>query len=327
MSHLQNWKKTDYDTLEQGVLLAKHRLLETGLFSDENLAKIIDTHPAECLHINTMGNDTQKFEWREGTREGVSGDVILQTMKRGRLWLNARNMLHHHADFAKVFNDIYDELEANNPKFKALDRSANLLISSPGALVHYHIDIPVNMLWHIRGKKRVWVYPHFDKRFVSQKIVEMVCAGELSEDVPYDPDFDNYALVYDVEPGQLLTWPQLTPHRVTNQNEDLCVSLSTEHKNPAATRRINVHLANQFLRRSVGWNCDSMDVRGWAPHAKQLVARAVRIAKKLKREKKEQFTYPVTFRVDPDAPLGYSDLEDTFDGTIAAPHEELATVE
>ncbi len=324
MSYLQDWTTAEYNALEEGVILAKHRLLDTGLFSDESLAKIIDTHPAECLHINTMGNDTNKFEWREGTRDGVSGDVVLETMKKGRLWLNARNMIDHHPEFAKVFNDIYDELESNNPKFKANDRSANLLISSPGALVHYHVDMPVNMLWHIRGRKRVWVYPHFDKRFVSQEMVELVCSGDLSEDVPYDPSFDNYALVFDVEPGQLLTWPQLAPHRVTNHDDDLCCSLSTEHKNPAATRRINVHLANQYLRKQFGWKCDSMEVIGVAPHAKQFVARAVRALGKVAGKKKKQFTYPVTFRVDPDAELGFTDIEELFDGSYVAPHEEAA---
>lgn len=323
-SYLQDWTPREYKKLEKGVVLARHRLHESGLFSDENLAKIIDTHPPECLHINTMGTDTSKFEWREGSREGISGEVVLETMKKGRLWLNARNMLDHHPEFANAFNSIYDELEANSPGFQAKDRSANLLVSSPGALVHYHIDIPVNMLWHMRGRKRVWVYPHFDDRFVSQEAVEQVCSGELSEDVPYDPEFDKYALVFDVEPGQLLTWPQLTAHRVNNI-EGLNVSLSTEHKNAAATRRINVHLANQFLRRTLGWNCDSMEVSGLGAHAKQAVARAARLWNKLKREEKEQFTYPVTFRVDPDAPLGYSDIEDAFDG-IVAPHEELASV-
>lgn len=320
-SYLQDWTPQEYLKLEEGVILARHRLHESGLFSDENLARIIDTHPPECLHVNTMGTETSKFEWREGTREGVSGEVVLETMKKGRLWLNARNMLDHHPEFAKAFHSIYDELERNNPRFKANHRSANLLVSSPHALVHYHIDIPVNMLWHIRGRKRVWVYPHFDDRFVSQQIVEKVCSGELSEDVPYREEFDHYALVFDVEPGQLLTWPQLTPHRVTNMDE-LCVSLSTEHKNPAAKRRVNVHLANQFLRRKLGMQSLSMDVRGGTPHVKQFIARVARAWSKFTGTTKQQFTYPVTFRVDPDAPLGFVDLSDEFDGTIVAPHED-----
>lgn len=324
-SYLVDWNREQYETLEKGVLLAKHRLHETGLFSDDSLARIIDTHPAECLHVNTMGTDTNKFQWREGDRSGIPGDVLLETVKNGRLWINARNMLDHHADFRDAFYSIYDELEANCPGFQARDRSANLLISSPNALVHYHVDIPVNMLWHIRGRKRVWVYPHFDFRFVSQELVERVCGGELSEDVPYATWFDKYALVFDAEPGQLLTWPQLAPHRVTNL-EGLNVSLSTEHKNPAATRRINVHLANQFLRRNFGVGSKSADIRGWIPHAKQTVARMVRMYNRLTGTTKQNFTFPVTFQVDPDAPLGFRDLVPNADELVKAPFEETLAV-
>ena len=241
-------------------------------------------------------------------------------VKRGRLWLNCRNMLDHHEDFRQVFNSIYDQLEAKSPGFRANDRSANLLISSPNALVHYHIDIPVNMLWNVRGQKRVWVYPHFDFRFVSQKVVELICSGDFSEDVPYDSDFDRYALVFDVERGQLLTWPQLTPHRVTNL-DSLNVSLSTEHKNPTAVRRINVHLANQYLRRTIGLNCDSAEVDGPAAHVKQAIARAVRFANKFRGSESEQYTYPVSFKVDPESPTGYTVIDES---NLVAPHEEFS---
>lgn len=319
---LADWTTDEFHTLEKGVLLAKHRLAETGLFTDESLSRIIDTHPPQDFSVNTMGSDTNQFEWREGDRNGVPGDVLLELVKTGRLWLNCRNMLDHHADFRKVFDSIYDQLEAKSPGFRANDRSANLLISSPNALVHYHIDIPVNMLWHVRGQKRVWVYPHFDFRFVSQQVVELVCSGEFSEDVPYDSEFDRYALVFDVEPGQLLTWPQLTPHRVTNM-DSLNVSLSTEHKNPTAVRRINVHLANQYLRRAIGLNCSDADVDGFAAHAKQTLARAVRFVNKFQGRAKEQYTYPVSFKVDPESPTGYT-LIDGADENLVAPHEEFS---
>ena len=321
---LADWNADHFHSLEHGVLLAKHRLADTGLFSDENLIKIIDTHPAPDLSVNTMGTDTNHFEWREGDRNGVAGDVLLELVRKGRLWINCRKMLAHHPEFRKTFDAIYDELEEKSPGFQANDRTANLLISSPHALVHYHIDMPVNMLWHVRGRKRVWVYPHFDFRFASQRVVELVCSGEFSEDVPYEPEFDQFALVFDVEPGQLLTWPQMAPHRVTNL-DSLNVSLSTEHKNPRAKRRINVHLANQFLRRTAGWNCTSAAVDGPIAHLKQGLARAVRFSKKLRGETKQQFTYPISFKVDPDSPTGYT-LLDVPDDVLVAPHEadELA---
>jgi hypothetical protein len=213
---------------------------------------------------------------------------------------------------------LYDEIEAHKPGFRATQRSANLLISSPAAWVPYHVDMPVNMLWHIRGKKRVWVYPHFDARFASPIVLAKVCSGEWSEEIPYDPSFDKYALVFDAEPGQLITWPQLAPHRVENL-EGLNVSLSTEHKNARAKRRINVHTANAHLRRLGIAACDS-SVNGLAAYAKQSLARVYRLAGKLVGREKQQFVYPKSFVVDAAAPHGYRLIEGT---QVVAPHEDL----
>jgi len=308
-SYLKNWTPDQFQSLEEEILLARHTLHESGLFDDANLIRMIDRHPPQHLGINTMGFDEEILEWREGHRNGVPADVLLNLVRTGRLWINLRNTLDHHPDVREAIDAIYDELEANNRAFQAVDRSANLLISSPGAIVHYHIDVPVNMLWHLRGKKRVWVYPPFDFHYVSQEVIEAVCSNEQVEDVPYETMFDLGAKVFDVEPGQLLTWPQLTPHRVTNL-EGLNVSLSTEHKNPRAKRRINVHLANQWLRRTFGLPCRSAEVNGPVAHAKQALARCVRKGRRLLgTEVVRKNEYAVTFKVDPDAAFGFTLLD------------------
>ncbi len=308
-SLLKDWTNDDFFTLERGVVLAQHGLVETGLFSDENLARILDNHPDSELTISTMGDDPTRFEWWEGDRNGVSGEQIIRLVHAGRLWLNVRRILEFDREIREAVDAMYAEMEAKAPGFKAEQRSANLLISSSTAIVPYHVDMPVNMLWHIRGRKRVWVYPHFDLRFVSQTVLEKVCAGELSEDVPYDPAFDRFALVFDVEPGQLLTWPQLTPHRVQNLG-GFCVSLSTEHKNPRARRRINVHEANYWLRRNCGLFGKSVSVDGWKAHAKQALIRGVRVMRRLSVGKpKEQFAYTKVFKIDPEHPSGIRMIE------------------
>lgn len=308
-SLLADWTTAQYQALEKEVLLAPHRLHESGLFDDENLIRMLDRHPLRDLGINTMGATASRFEWREGDRNGVPSDVLLQLVKRGRLWINLRNVLLHHPDCRDAINAMYDELEANSPGFKADQRSANLLISSPGALVHYHLDVPVNMLWHIRGVKRVWVYP-LSSRFVSQENLEGICAGAMVEDLPFDPEFDKAAQVFDVQPGQMLTWPQNTPHRVTNL-EGMNVSLSTEHKNVRALRQVNVHLANRYLRGKWGLPCRSMSVDGPAAHAKQFLIRLVRRYDKLRSAPVMMGNkYPVTFKVDPNAPQGFTLLDE-----------------
>lgn len=319
-SLLTDWTTEDFDTLEKGVLVANHRLAETGLFTDDALAAIFDSHPAEHLSVNTMGKSKEKFDWREGDRNGIPGDELVQMVREGHIWINCRKMLDHQPEHAEVIHSLLDEVEAGASHFHAEDRTANLLISSPQAWVPYHVDMPVNMLWHIRGKKRAWVYPHFEERFASSAVLEKVCSGEWSEDVPYDPSWDKYALVYDVEPGQLLTWPQLAPHRVEN-TEGLCVSLSTEHKNPRARRRLNVHTGNYVMRKRFGWPCKSIAVDGFAAHAKQFFARLDRYAGKLFGKEKEQWTYPITFVLDPSAPDGFRLIEGT-ENVVLAAHEE-----
>jgi hypothetical protein len=302
---LPDWTDQQYHALENDILLAPHLLHESGLFSDENLIRLLDKHPLRDLGINTMGYSHTEFEWREGDRNGVPSDVLLDLVKRGRLWINLRKVLVHHAEVKEAVDSIYDELERQAPPFKAEQRSANLLISSPGALVHYHLDTPVNMLWHIRGMKRVWVYS-LDPKLVSQENIEGIFSGEFAEDLPYENWYDDYAQVFDVQPGQMLTWPQNTPHRVTNL-DGMNVSLSTEHKNTRALRRGNVHLANQFLRRTFGLPCRSTAVDGLAAHLKQAVIRAARRLPGAKTEpKKRGVDYPVSFLVDPGAPLGFT---------------------
>lgn len=319
-SLLNNWTPEDFNTVEEGVLVANHHLAETGLFTDDALADIIDSHPAPDLSINTMGVDPDVFDWREGERNGISGRELVQLVREGQLWINCRRMIDNHPDYARAIHSLYDDIEEHKSGFSAEDRTANLLISSPSAWVPYHVDMPVNMLWHIRGTKRVWVYPHFDERFASSHVLEKVCSGEWSEDVPYDPAFDRYALVYDAQPGHLITWPQLTPHKVSNL-EGLNVSLSTEHKNARARRRLNVHTANHLLRTKFGVVSHHIAAEGLTAHAKQVLARGFRVIDRLFGKQKEQFVYPKTFYVDPEAPHGYR-LKDGNEGQVVAPHLE-----
>lgn len=324
MTLLVDWKPQDFETLEQGILVAQHALADFNLFTDEGLAKILDAHPDSALTLSTMGQDTNTFEWRDGDRNGVAGEQLLQMVKDGHLWINCRQILRYQPELAKLVNELYNELEQNNPSFRAENRSANLLISSPTAIVHYHVDMPVNMLWHIRGRKRVWVYPPLDPRFASLPVIEKVCAGVWSEDVPYQSEWDRYAMVFDAEPGQLITWPQLTPHRVSNLS-GLNVSLSTEHKNPRARRRLNVYQANHLLRNRCGCSPTDASPDGIVAHAKQTLARVARYASKALNRKPTQFVYPKSFVLDPTAPCGYR-LLDTSGQTIA-PHlqDELIT--
>ena len=263
--------------LLEGNVRVRHRLLDTGLFEDARLVELFDRHrPAELL-VYRMGSDHRKLDdFQLGERGTLTAAQLLEAVYQGRFWLNIVNMTKNHPVFAQLVDDLYDELEATLPGFETVYRSANLLISSPAAKVYYHADAPLNMLWHVRGRKRVWVYPG-DEPFAPQEWVEMLFSRESEDDLPYRPEFDQHATPYDLDPGDMLTWPQNTPHRVDNL-EGLNVSLTTEHYTPYALKKRLTYLANRYFREWLGLPMRDVRVDGTRAALKRA---AFRIARRL----------------------------------------------
>jgi hypothetical protein len=208
--------------------------------------------------------------------------------------------MDHHPEYAELVLALYENLEAACPGLVTYNHSANLLISSPGAMVYYHLDCPANMLWHLRGRKRVWAYP-LESGLVSDETIEGVLCGEKSEELDFRKEWDELAVAHDLEPGEMITWPQHTPHRVVN-TEGLNVSLSTEHMTPRAARRNNVYLANRHFRELLGGSWRRTELTGWRPALKEFALRVCRRLPGLAPAPPNGYKYPITFEVDLDAP-------------------------
>ena len=139
--YLRDWTGDHFGILDEGVLLAQHRLHESGLFTDEALARLLDEQPDVHLGISTMNEENGRWVWRDGDRGGLSGAELLDVLRTGHLWINVRRLLDVQPRYAALVDEIYADMEAANPKFKGNARSANLLISSPSARVLYHTDV------------------------------------------------------------------------------------------------------------------------------------------------------------------------------------------
>jgi hypothetical protein len=303
---LKNWTDEQIEQMRSAIFVAEHRLAELPLFSDEELIRVLDKHPRTDLGVNTMGSDpTRRQDWQEGDAGQLDGHTLLEATKRGRLWLNVRRVIDHHPRYRDVVNSLYDELETLCGE-SMFNRSANLLISSPTAMVYYHLDCPANMLWHIRGKKRVWAYP-LESGAVSARTIEAVLCGEKSEEIAYHPELDQIAKVVDLRPGQMITWPQHTPHRVVNTS-GLNVSLSTEHMTQRALRKNNVYLANRHFRRLFGRGFTSTEVDTVGGALKETAIRVVRRLPFVAPQRPQGFKYPISFKVDPRMPDGVRPL-------------------
>jgi hypothetical protein len=288
------------------VVAAKHNLHELNLFSDDGLVNFLERHPRHSLQAFTMGSDpTQYNEWYSVDTAGFSGRDILAAVARGRLWLNIHRVHLFHKEYRDLVDEIYGQLTSLCPAFRPLNRNATLIISSPQALVYYHADAQPNLLWHIRGKKRLWIYPAGDTSLIDQELMEDIFASFAYEEVPYKTEFDEKAAVFNVGPGDVLAWPQNSPHRVTNL-EGLNVSLSTIHETADSDRRKLIYCANRLFRRSYRLPLRSVRESGIGGYLKRAGFRAFRRAGMVHTPPRR--AYLAKFRIDPNSSGGVSEL-------------------
>jgi hypothetical protein len=282
----------------------RHNLAQRDdLFSDESLARLVETIDPKFMDITTMGEDVST--WGHVDRAGQPGSKVLDAVRGGRVWINLGAIEKADPRFADLLDQMYGELEGTMPDFKTFKRKLGLLISSPTARVFYHFDVPGQGLWQIRGRKRIWIYPNTEP-FLRPQNVEDVVRSLAMEDLPYEPWFDDYAEVYDLEPGEMLHWALNGPHRVSNL-DGFSVSLTTEHWTNEIRRSYAMHYGNGILRNKARWAPKSSSLDGPAFWAKVGLTAAWR---KAGMEKKEGYKRVMTYKVDPSAPLGVVPLEE-----------------
>ena len=281
-----------------------HTLHEHELFSSEALMDLIDRYPRENYNLVTMPKPgSPKAFWREGEKGDATGREVFDAIANGQLWINLRKVMDVDARYARILDAMFDEMKAHVPDFDTYKRTMGILVSSPGAQVYYHCDIPGQSLWQIAGRKKVYLYPN-TAPFVPEPAMEKVILGETEEDMPFEPWFDNHAEVIELEPGQMLHWPLNAPHRVENLGM-LNVSITTEHFTHAIAKQYAVRYANGVLRSRLGMQRLSASIEGPMVYPKMALAAAFKYGG---LQKARTFRHMVDFRVSRDAPDGLVDI-------------------
>jgi len=224
-----------------------HTLVEQGFAEDEALAAVLDRYPADLFDINLYDYDAEgQVSLRTGARGRLSGAELLTAIQQGRLWVNLRNIEEGWPELWAAAMDEFRKVQANYPGMRAVTNAGQLIISSPAAKVPYHFDPAGVVLFHMRGRKRVFVYPG-DEAHLPERNMEQVVARQTTEELPYTRAFEGDAQVMDLEPGQALTWPIYAPHRVENLDR-FCVSLSMDFQTWPSRMRNGALYTNAVLR-------------------------------------------------------------------------------
>jgi len=228
-----------------------HGLNDQGFASDEALARVLDGYPADLIDINLYDyDDAGQVSLRTGARGRLSGDQLLEAIQGGRLWVNLRQVENGCPDLWAAAMDEFGRIAAAYPRLKAVSNAGQLILSSPKARVPYHFDASGVVLFHMRGRKRVFVYPG-DEAHLAEADMEQVVARQTTEELPYDQAFEADAHVVDLEPGQALIWPMFAPHRVENLDR-FCVSLSMDFQTWSSRWRRGAIYTNAVVRSRGG---------------------------------------------------------------------------
>lgn len=288
----------------------EHKLHESHLFSDAALAWLIENHPRDHADFCTMNKGADDMSsWRGGDPGNHTGEELLQAVRKGHLWINLRKTFNMHPHYMAMFDELVAEMKANVPGFNPTRNMGGLLISSPTAGVPYHIDRSDVILWHIRGHKRVWVYP-IDDETLPEREVEEILLHEHNDDVPYDANFDRKAQVFDMEPGMVATWPLHAPHRVLNQG-DLNVSLTMEWSPMETIIQNGAQITNGIQRRLWGGNPQIKKQGAISRFLRFAASRMLRKMKLVKAKTAHEAGY--LFAVDPKAETAVAELESAND--------------
>lgn len=229
----------------------RHSLVDQGFASDESLAAILDRYPAELFDINLYDYDDEgQVSLRTGARGRLDGAELLAAIQQGRLWVNMREVETGWPELWAAAMVEFGKVAEAYPGLRAVRNAGQLILSSPKARVPYHFDAAGVVLFHMRGRKRVFVYPG-DEAHLPERNMEQVVSRQTTEELPYTLAFEQDAQVMDLVPGQALTWPMYAPHRVENLDR-FCVSLSMDFQTWPSRFRNGALYTNAVLRSRGG---------------------------------------------------------------------------
>jgi len=301
MNKLTNISEENADVFGQQIVPFNHGLQDTGLFSRKSLAKLIDNmRDLEERHYILGAPDDSGGAglWRNGSYENISGADLLKAVEKGRMWFQIQDLDIVAPEQWAATEQVFAELKETVPGFSFSNLRSSILISSPTARVLCHSDCAEVILLHIEGGKRLSLYDGDNEEYLPRSVLEGIVLRETEEDIPYKPEWDKKGFIFDLEPGQAMSWPHFWPHKVDNL-AGLNISLQCEYFSDEGKRRYGVQYANGIMRRKAGIEPQSINHEGPGALLKCGVAL---MAKKLKVNTSAERKLIEEFVVDLDAP-------------------------
>ncbi len=233
-------------TAGREVLTFRHRLDETGLFSDAALARLIDETPADKVTIRTRGRRTAE-SWISGGAGQLDGAGLIAAARKGHLWIEMPVV--QNIRYARVFDRLMDEF-GHALGLRLLEADAQVVIASPNMDAVFHVDTVETMALHVRGQEVLQVHAPAAPQLHEQRL-EAILRDEAPADLPTDQNLAIGATPILLRSGEAAWWPLHSPHRSVSGGE-LNVWMAVNFVSTRTQRANGIVVTNGFLRRALG---------------------------------------------------------------------------
>ena len=121
-----------------------------------------------------------------------------------------------------------------------------IFVASANSVTPFHVDYEQNLFVHLKGPKAMHVFDNRDRSFLSEEDLETYPGKHRN--LPYRPEFEDRATIYEFAPGDGLFLPYTWPHWVRTGDAP-AVSMAITWKSRDILQNNQLMFANAVLRK------------------------------------------------------------------------------
>lgn len=227
----------------------KHHFSGNSLFTLPALLELARRLPPETIEYNS-GDIPIDQNPDETPMTGLSIEETIRRINECNSWMVLRNVQQdpvYKAALEECLAEIAPAAVSTGPMYQ---KAGFIFISSANATTPIHLDPEHNILVHLSGQKRMAIY-RSDKGVISDEHHELYHVGKAHRNLKHRPDFDAFADIYDLEPGDAVFVPVKAPHWVKT-GPSPCISFSITWRSRASDAEARLRIANHYIRKMGG---------------------------------------------------------------------------
>jgi hypothetical protein len=264
----------------------RHELAGNPLFELPSLVELTRRMPDYGEHYWSNGTVAVSNGWSDGTIGRQSLQDTITNIEH-----NNSIVILKHAEQDPVYAPVLQntlatliDLSGERMRSDVAIGEVLILVSSPGRVTPYHMDLEVNFLLQIAGDKWFHIFDHTDKTLVTERELEEFYVVSRNCAV-YREDRQAECDKYDLSAGYGVHLPVCAPHWAQNR-DSVSVALSVNYELRSVDRLQKLHRFNRRLR-TLGMSPKPPQTSPWRDRVKMAAERGIQTVRSVIKPKEK----------------------------------------